>query len=66
MAIKYVGVKRVQGTEAERTATSLPAGTVTGWKLVGRTSLSSAAATPLAIIITMREDTIGPQTEILF
>ena len=43
MAIKYVGVKRVQGTEAERTETSLPAGTVTGWKLVDRTSLSSAA-----------------------
>ena len=38
MAIKYLGVKRVQGTEAERTATSIPSGTNMGWKFLGRST----------------------------
>ena len=42
MAVKYLASKRITGTNAERTASSLPAGIATGWKLVDRTSLSSA------------------------
>ena len=42
MAVKYLAGNRIQGTNAERTATSLPAGIPTGWKLVDRTSLGSA------------------------
>jgi len=43
MAVKYVGVKRIQGTASERTATSLPIGSVAGWKEIGRTTLGSSA-----------------------
>ena len=42
MAVKYLAGNRIQGTNAERVATSLPSGTYTGWKEIGRTTLSSA------------------------
>jgi len=42
LAIKYLGSKRVRGTDAERTATNLTGGNYAGWKELGRTKLSSA------------------------
>lgn len=44
MAIKYLASKRITGTNAERTAESLPSGTYAGWKEVARTTLGSANA----------------------
>jgi len=44
LAVLNVGAKRVQGTNAERIATSLtPAGSVAGWKELGRTKLTSSS-----------------------
>jgi len=42
MAVKYLAGNRIQGTNAERTAESLPSGTYTGWKELGRASGSRA------------------------
>ena len=48
MAIKTVGAKRLQGTNAERTATSLPSGTYAGWKEVGRfTATGTVSSMPV-------------------
>jgi hypothetical protein len=38
MAVKYLAGNRIQGTDTERTATSLPSGTYAGWKLLGRST----------------------------
>jgi len=45
MAVKYLAGNRIQGTNAERTAESLPSGTYAGWKEIGRTTLGSAGDT---------------------
>ena len=38
MAVKYLAGNRIQGTDAERTAESLPSGTNAGWKFLGRST----------------------------
>jgi hypothetical protein len=45
MAIKYLSGKRLQGTDAERTALNLAAPPATSWKELARGTLSSAADT---------------------
>ena len=44
MTVTYHAGRRLQGLDADRTATALPSGSVGGWVEVGRTTLGSAGA----------------------